>query len=689
MYIRVNKSGNFHQVYVVETKRNGKKTSTHIVAKLGKLEDLTKNNPNALEELKAKYSQAKVQAAVNNQKFIDKVNEAVNNQTYFSKSAPLLNYGLEPLRQIWNNDLKLDYRLNYLKKSKSKIQFDFEAIIRYMVGMKVLDPRSIVSTFDARTSFFGNDLKDASIYDFYRALDFLQANKDCIINHLNKQIEGIVDRSYSMVFYDVTNTYFEANLTDEEKDKINDEYLDEVIQLVKKYHQEVTQDDIWVNEEGFVPDAEGNPIDYYYFDEEGNIIYDNLPRDLYKQIKGFIYFKMRGLSKEHRYDLPLISIALVIDEYGLPIDYEVFSGCRSEYKTMTEAIDKIKNKYHVENTIVVADRGLNSVSNLDMLLKHNYGFLVAQKVSNLGDDIRSQMLDKEGYQTLEGIPEEQYRYKIVDDFIKVDKKKKLKVPCKIVFSFSQERYERDMKQLEADVAKAEDAIKNKLPIFKNTRNWQSVLIIPNKNECKAIALNDDLIAKRTAECGYSAVVYSCAPNSTNDLTGKEIAASYHRLVKIEECFRIMKSNLGLRPVFVSTPEHIKGHCMICYLALVLIRLLELKLDKNEHHMSIEQISDALMSGKLAVSKTNGEAIFTNTLEIKGLYKDVIFKDKEKTKEEVIEEIKKKKPDIETIMEVCGLTPVSLHNTTQNINKCFKRKFRGLKEMVDKMILDIM
>ncbi|MEE1340920.1 MAG: hypothetical protein UHG91_09155, partial [Succinivibrionaceae bacterium] len=106
MYIRVNKSGNFHQVYVVETKRNGKKTSTHIVAKLGKLEDLTKNNPNALEELKAKYSQAKVQAkvqaAVNNQKFLDKVNEAVNNQTYFSKSAPLLNYGLEPLRQIWN-----------------------------------------------------------------------------------------------------------------------------------------------------------------------------------------------------------------------------------------------------------------------------------------------------------------------------------------------------------------------------------------------------------------------------------------------------------------------------------------------------------------------------------------------------------------------------------------------------------
>ena len=92
---------------------------------------------------------------------------------------------------------------------------------------------------------------------------------------------------------------------------------------------------------------------------------------------------MRGMSKEHRYDLPLVSISLVIDENGFPIDFELYNGNTAEISKMQESISKMQEKYNVKNTVVVADRGLNSVSNLNMLQDNNYGFIVDQKISNL------------------------------------------------------------------------------------------------------------------------------------------------------------------------------------------------------------------------------------------------------------------------------------------------------------------
>ena len=214
---------------------------------------------------------------------------------------------------------------------------------------------------------------------------------------------------------------------------------------------------------------------------------------------------MRGLSKEHRFDLPLISIALVIDELGFPVDYEIYAGCSSEFTTMKQSIEKIKEKYHIEDTVLVADRGLNSAVNLQMLLEHGYGFLVAQKISNLPKEIRQQMLNQDGYQTLENCQFENYRYKVIENFIKEDNKKTVKVPCTLVVNFSKERQERDLLILEKDRQEALKAVENNQRIYSKKKSWQQMVQIKDSSGSKAVSFNQELYEKRKAECGYAAL----------------------------------------------------------------------------------------------------------------------------------------------------------------------------------------
>lgn len=134
---------------------------------------------------------------------------------------------------------------------------------------------------------------------------------------------------------------------------------------------------------------------------------------------------MRGPSKEHRFDLPLASIALIINEEGIPIDFYVYAGNASEFKTMSTSIGSLKKKYDVKESIVVADRGLNSASNLKMLLEDNLGFLMAQKVSNLDQATTAAMFDPQGYTPITSDGEEVGRYKVIDNWVKKAAKERM------------------------------------------------------------------------------------------------------------------------------------------------------------------------------------------------------------------------------------------------------------------------
>lgn len=156
------------------------------------------------------------------------------------------------------------------------------------------------------------------------------------------------DRSL-LIFYDVTNVYFESPMTDEECGYKQKDYEEKLSQMLME-------------------SKESGELGEEFFNEDGSLKceLELLPASFLKKLKDskIEYLLMRGPSKEHRFDLPLVSVALVIDRNGFPLDFEIYSGNASEFKTMITSIDRLTEKYHTKETIIVADRGLNSASNL-------------------------------------------------------------------------------------------------------------------------------------------------------------------------------------------------------------------------------------------------------------------------------------------------------------------------------------
>ena len=197
-------------------------------------------------------------------------------------------------------------------------------------------------------------------------------------------------------------------------------------------------------------------------------------------------------------------------------------------------IEKIKERYKVKNTVVVADRGLHSTDNLKMLLDNGYGFIVAQKVSNLSDEIKTLMFDDSGYSALKDIPFEKYRYRVIDDFKKCSSKTGDCVSCKLIISYSADRYERDIKQLESDKEKAMEAVQRQTIITCSKRTWGTMVEVKDSTGGKAVAFNQAQYERLRQLCGYSAIVYHKAPSdSTSDISNEQISQAYHQLVKIE------------------------------------------------------------------------------------------------------------------------------------------------------------
>ena len=690
MYINIISNGKYKYVYINESYRENGKTKTRHVQKVGRYDLLEAKDPNFLKKLKAQYEEPR---KLNEELKEERLNamvaalDQVIEPDYSSNAAPLLCYGMEPVRAVWNNELKLGYRLNYLQEHYSEYEFNINDAVFYLTAFKLINPASISYAYDKRHQYLFSAAKDLKIYDLYRSLDFLQKYKEKIIKHLNQRVDEFTDRKFSMVFYDVTNAYFEAPLTDEEKNLLDKTNLDEIKEVVNNYLKEHGLPQL--NElEKYIDKYDENMMEleicdpFKLFDDKGLPVLECFPEDLLSELKHLLFLRMRGLSKEHRYDLPLISIALVVDEQGFPVDYEIYSGDSSEFTTMKQSIEQIKNKYHVEDTVLVADRGLNSAKNLQMLLDNDYGFLVAQKVTNLPDEIRKLMLEEEGYQTLENIPGDKYRYRVIENFTKEDNKRTVQVQCTLVINFSKERQERDLLLLEKDRTEAMKAVENNQRISSKKKSWQQMVKIKDSSGSKAVSFNQELYEKRKAECGYAAMVYHKTPKEAlPELKGEQIASAYHRLVRIEECFRILKTNIRLRPMYVYSPAHIKGYVMICYLSLLCYRTLEYKLNKAGTPLSFRRISNALKSACVAPFKINNEVMFLHTSTYDNINDSLLDRDEELAKSETNQHL-----HINIIMKAVNLTPLYKLNSTQNINSLLSRR-GSIEDMICPELMD--
>lgn len=682
MYLTKIKGGKNRQfVYykLCESYRDEKGKVKHRYLKtLGREDLLLKEDPLAIEKLTQKYGGTRQEkdakaASLVTTKILTDLSCELQSQDY---DFPTLHYGHFVIRHLWKTVLELSRKFSYIQKSQ-RIQYNLDETACFLTARKILAPSSVLETFNTQDNYLADPIEGVPIDSLYDMFTLVKKNKDSLIKWINKSISSLTpDDRHSLIFYDVTNTYFEAPMTDEERNRPDNDFIEYVKGLLED-------------------DSIRTKLGSQCFDNLGNVIVENLPSWFWEEAAEdqYPYLRMRGPSKEHRTDLPLVSIALVIDRYGFPMDFAIYAGNASEFKTMATSIEALKKKYQINNGLVVADRGLNSSTNLEMLLKNKLGYLMAQKVSNLSAPYKELLLDHSKYVPFCPKHPEYGSYQVVQGY-RPKTKQEVK-PSSLIFTFNQKRYDRDMAILQAwrniVISKAAMGVK----IGKRKTGWQSLAKLEGSDkDRKIVGVDEEIYNKKKALCGYAAMIYRSSKGEGNtdgqEIKAEELSGIYHQLNQIEDCFRVMKSNLGLRPLYMWNTDHIKGNITVCIIALILVRLIQWKLKQNGEKLTIHQICRALDEARLVCWKTDDGSLVTHpVIQGVGMLRDGVAK---MTTEEMIKKVLERKQvekPIDKIMRVCGLTPIKTTYRRNELARCLKTKFNSDEELVSAPVLAYM
>ena len=566
MYLVIRGDRLYEGYSIVYTTKSGKKSTKGCIGKaLGSKSELLAKDPLALEKLRAelKKRSAPNQATERTKQLLEEIPKKRPSLPYAGE--PVLCYANYILKPIWNETLKLKALVRY-RQSKTDIEFDAEALLWQTVVNRIVSPSSHLKHYRSQTNWLGNSLAETNLRSLYRMLSFAARIKKPILRGLNKALNQAMPRDLSVVFYDVTNTWFETVWDDEHQ------WAMEVEKQLSALPSEATP-------------------------EERRQLIEKLERARTSSLR------MRGPSKECRKD-PIVSIAMVVDRDGIPIDFRVYPGNSSEKTTMKCSIDELAKTYKITNAVVVADNGLNTNANLIRLVKENQGFLLAHSLSKAKQSSVDEWLKDTGWQWDK---EKERKIKIIPSSL-VDEDGVVQTNYRMVIGWSEKRYREDMLKIEMHEQGAREAIAHhaKLPLA--TFGWKKY-IETGKN--KAQKINEKKLAQDKKLAGYYAYLFKDSrefdkewvelpPKEKKELSGWEIIEQYKKQAQIEECFRIMKTNFNLRPMYVYTDEHIEAQVLICVLALILLRILSKKLKLAGHPMTTEQILAALNTAKLSV-----------------------------------------------------------------------------------------
>ena len=566
MYLVIRGDRLYEGYSIVYTTKSGKKSTKGCIGKaLGSKSELLAKDPLALEKLRAelKKKSAPNQATERTKQLLEEI----------PKKRPCLPYAGEPvlcyanyiLKPIWNETLKLKALIRY-QQSKTDIEFDAEALLWQTIVNRIVSPSSHLKHYRSQTNWLGNSLAETNLKSLYRMLSFAARIRKPILRGLNKALNQAMPRDLSVVFYDVTNTWFETVWDDEHQ------WAMEVEKQLSALPSEAAL-------------------------EEKRQLIEKLERNRTSSLR------MRGPSKECRKD-PIVSIAMVVDRDGIPIDFRVYPGNSSEKTTMKCSIDELAKTYKITNAVVVADNGLNTNANLSRLVKENQGFLLAHSLSKAKQSSVDEWLKDTGW---EWDKEKERKIKIIPSSL-VDEDGVVQTDYRMVIGWSEKRYREDMFKIEMHEQGAREAVAHhaKLPLV--AFGWKKY-IETGKN--KAQKINEKKLAKDKKLAGYYAYLFKDSrefdkewvelpPKEKKELSGWEIIEQYKKQAQIEQCFRIMKTNFNLRPMYVYTDEHIEAQVLICVLALILLRILSKKLKLAGHPMTTEQILAALNTAKLSV-----------------------------------------------------------------------------------------
>jgi len=302
-------------------------------------------------------------------------------------------------------------------------------------------------------------------------------------------------------------------------------------------------------------------------------------------------FRRKGPSKENKKE-PIVGLGLLLDANQIPVGMKLFPGNQSEKPVIRKVIDDLKKRNSVSGrTIQIADKGLNCAENIFHALKNGDGYIFSKSVKQLPEIERTWVLLPNDYRDIKNdngdvlyrVKEcvDEFEYKFNDS--ETGKIKKFRITEKRIVTFNPKLAKKQIYEINKEVEKAKllNASQAKRSEYGDSAKYVIFTTADKKgndtNGKIKVTMNEELIKKSLELAGYNMLV-----TSEISMADKEIYTAYHNLWRIEESFRIMKSQLDARPVYLQKRDTITGHFLICYLAVLLTRLLQFKILQNNY-----------------------------------------------------------------------------------------------------------
>ena len=441
---------------------------------------------------------------------------------------------------------------NVFNNIDTKCAYNPNDVFKFFVLQRILNPDSKRGTYQLVDSLYNKNFV-FSLDQVYRSLDLFAGASNDIQKQLNNEIKTLVERDTSKVYFDSTNYYFQ-------KDLESDDDYEEVIPLVTGKTN--------IKKQKIVE----------FVDEDG----------VTRQFRPIPGLMKRGVSKEHVVD-PIVQMGLLMDNNGIPISMQVFPGNTSDSLTMIPILQEAKASYGLERTVVVADKGMNTTKNIDIIVNNGDGYMFSQILKGKkGKKYQDRLFDESLYTVVDKI----YKYQIfVEDYMGHDiDGKEVPRQRKVLIYYNGEAAARDKKKREEKIAKAKKSLTNNA--YMVSHGYDKYLVeesyVGDTGEIadkKSYKINEEKIKEDAKFDGMFAII-----TSELDYDEKKIRETYHGLWRIEDSFRITKSDLELRPIHVFNENHIRGHFIICFVALCILRILQRKMN---YSISVERIVRAL------------------------------------------------------------------------------------------------
>ena len=567
MHIECFKNSGKPYLRIVEgiyTNNNGKvKIKKNVIKNLGPLSKYDDGKPDFLKRFRNEFKNGNLNIDGVN---IDKMERKVN--ISFTKDDFILNPKNIGYLFLENYYEKLGiYDLLREIKSNSKIEYDLNGLVKLYVFNRILNPSSKLKAFENKDKYLFPITSCENEKDIYKPLDVLAKYSKKIQNRMNTKIsKSSIGRNTELTYYDVTNYYFETMYGDD---------------------------------------------DIYELDENGEIKKDEKGKPIIKE-KGF---RKRGVSKENRKE-PIVQMGLFMDNNGIPVSHKLFPGNTQDKTTFKEVLENDVDEMNLGRIVIVADNGMNTQENKYLITEKGNGYIVSKSVKKSWTKLRDFALEDDKYTTIKNTTGEVvFKYKSRINEIKLTYKNEDGVKStkivkeKEIIYFSKKHYDREVFQNKKFIEYLESCKENPDKLKDKQRKSQEfieVLDIDKKTgeiikTDKLVVFLDKKLEKYKETMGYYSIV-----TSEIDTDDKEIINRYHGLSRIEDSFRIIKSELEGRPVFVWTEEHIKAHFLICFIALTIIRIIQYKILKyeNKSTLNVDGWEQGITAEKLKESLNN-------------------------------------------------------------------------------------